>query len=71
VIALAGLLMIGGTGVALTLRNRPRAAAPAGAAAGPAIAVTAAAPSHAFERLPDHIQRDLVEISDILKGMGE
>ncbi len=76
-IALAGLLMIGGTGVALTLRNRPRAAAPSGAPAGPAgpagpaMAVTAAAPSHAFERLPDHIQRDLVEISDILKGMGE
>jgi hypothetical protein len=34
-------------------------------------AATEAPSHHAFERLPDHIQRDLLEISDILKGMGE
>jgi hypothetical protein len=76
VIALAGLLLVGGTGVALTLRTRPRpvvARADAGpaVAAGPTLALTSGAPSHAFERLPEHIQRDLLEIGDILKGMDE
>jgi hypothetical protein len=74
VIALVGVLLLGGSGLAMTLRNRPRPAMAQAVAApaGPATASATEAPSHhAFERLPDHIQRDLLEISDILKGMGE
>jgi hypothetical protein len=74
VIALVGVLLLGGSGLAMTLRNRPRPATAwaIAAPAGPATASATEAPSHhAFERLPDHIQRDLLEISDILKGMGE
>jgi hypothetical protein len=76
VIALVGVLLLGGSGVAMTLKNRPRpAVAQATAApvapAGPAMAAATDPPTHAFERLPDHIQKDLLEIGDILKGMGE
>jgi len=41
------------------------------APAGPAVAAAVPAPSHAFERLPSDIQKDLLEIGDMLKGMEE
>jgi hypothetical protein len=83
VLALLGVLLLGGTGVALTVRNRrlPQAEGvavhtmaplspviplhPAGVPAAPL------ASSLAFERLPDHVRKDLLEISDILRGMEE
>jgi hypothetical protein len=74
VVALLGVLLLGGSAVAMALRNRPRpavvqATAAGLAPAGPAAAVPA--PSHAFERLPDDIQKDLLEIGDMLRGMEE
>ena len=74
-VALLGVLLLGGSAVAMALRNRPRpamvhATAAALAPAGPA-PVTAPRPSHAFERLPGDVQRDLLEIGDMLKGMDE
>jgi hypothetical protein len=58
----------------MALRNRPRPAVVQATASGLAPAGAGAAvpaPSHAFERLPQDIQKDLLEIGDMLKGMEE
>jgi hypothetical protein len=74
----AALLLLAGTGTALRMRRRPNLtmasalSAPAATAGGGRVPAAGDSPEteQAFDRLPDHIQKDLLEIGDILEGMG-
>jgi hypothetical protein len=68
------LLVVVGTVTALRVRRQERLAMASAVATGPAAgfaASTVPEPAHAFDRLPEHIQKELVEIGDILRTMGE